>query len=388
MANSDPSRPDGGPEAAVLDSIEGLRAEDLPGLLGATAAEFGLGSVALYVADLQEQVLVSWPAGDRAAELSIDGSLAGRAYRRGEPVKGEGGMWWLPLTDGSQRLGVMSVGVNGDDRTAQVLGNRLARLAGLLVSSRRAYSDGLVNAERTQEMSMAAELRWALMPPRVMATEAVTVAGLLEPAYDIAGDSFDYALNGSTLHLAVFDAMGHGLTASRIANLAVTSYRNSRRGGRDLGTIYREMDQVVADAFGEGTFVTGHLAELDTESGLLTVLNAGHPRPLLIRDGSMHILEFEPAAPVGLGFVDAEATQLRLEPGDAVVILSDGVIEARAAGGDIFGVERVGDLAVRALAAGETIPETVRRLIHSVIDHRGIALEDDATLLLCCWHRR
>ena len=232
---------------------------------------------------------------------------------------------------------------------------------------------------------MAAELRWSLMPPRVMASEAVTVAGLLEPAYDIAGDSFDYALNDDTLHLAVFDAMGHGLTASRIANLAVTSYRNSRRRGLDLAATYRAMDRIIAEAFGDGVFVTGHFAELDTGSGQLTVLNAGHPRPLLIRHGTVHILDFEPATPVGLGFVDAEATQLRLEPGDAVLILSDGVIEARSAGGDIFGVERVGDLAVRALASGDTVPETVRRLIQSVIRHRGVALEDDATLLFCCW---
>ncbi|HEX3564938.1 MAG TPA: PP2C family protein-serine/threonine phosphatase, partial [Acidimicrobiales bacterium] len=117
----------------------------------------------------------------------------------------------------------------------------------------------------------------------------------------------------------------------------------------------------------------------------LTVLNAGHPRPLLIRNGSVHTLDFDPAAPVGLGFVEAEVTHIRLEPGDAVLVLSDGVIEARSAGGDIFGAERVGDLAVRALAGGESIPETVRRLIHSVLTHRGIGLEDDATLLLLRW---
>jgi serine phosphatase RsbU (regulator of sigma subunit) len=68
-----------------------------------------------------------------------------------------------------------------------------------------------------------------------------------------------------------------------------------------------------------------------------------------------------------------------------VLILSDGMTEARSAGGDLFGLDRVGDLAVRAIAGGESVPETVRRLIGSVLDHRGQALEDDATLLMLRW---
>jgi serine phosphatase RsbU (regulator of sigma subunit) len=68
-----------------------------------------------------------------------------------------------------------------------------------------------------------------------------------------------------------------------------------------------------------------------------------------------------------------------------VLVLSDGVIESRSAGGAMFGVERIGDLAVRAMAGGESIPETVRRLIHAVLEHRGLALEDDATLLMFSW---
>jgi hypothetical protein len=372
--------------ASVLDVLPGLKAEDIPSLLSAAAEGAGLGSVGLYLADLQEQVLVAWTGGDRSAELSIDGSLAGRAFRRMEPIKGEGGVWWFPLTDGSQRLGVMSLGSADDDDAIGQAGLRLARLAGLLIVSRLGYCDSLVTARRTQPLSMAAELRWALMPPRVMTTHSVTVAGVLEPAYDIAGDSFDYALNGDRLHLAVFDAMGHGLTASRLANLAVASYRHSRRAGLSLLATYREMDTLINEVFGDGVFVTGHLAELDVPTGRLTVLNAGHPRPLLIRGGSAHELAFEPASPVGMGLVEAEAGEVRLEPGDAVLILSDGVSEARSAGGDIFGADRVGDLAVRTLAGGETIPETTRRLILSLMEHRGLALEDDATLLLFCWH--
>lgn len=256
---------------------------------------------------------------------------------------------------------------------------------GLLITSRRLRSDGLILACRTADVSLAAELRWAMLPPRSLVSHAASIAGHLEPAYEIAGDSFDYALNDNHLHLAVFDAMGHGMAASRLANLAVGSYRNSRRCGRDLPEIYLDLDRAVADEFGDEVFVTAHLAQLDLASGMLSVVNAGHPRPQLIRGGKAHVLDFAPATPIGLGFVEAEVGQIRLEPGDLVLMVSDGVSEARSAGGDLFTEERVGEIAVRALASGETVPETVRRLVHNVLEHRAVSLEDDATMLLLQW---
>jgi serine phosphatase RsbU (regulator of sigma subunit) len=146
------------------------------------------------------------------------------------------------------------------------------------------------------------------------------------------------------------------------------------------------LEEVVLDAFGQEVFVTGHFAELDLSSGILSVLNAGHPHALVIRAGSAHGLPFPPATPVGVGSAHAEIGRTTLEPGDAILIHSDGISEAHAAGGDIFGIDRIGDLAVRALAGGETIPETVRRLIASVLEHRGTELEDDATLLMFRYH--
>ncbi|HET9732220.1 MAG TPA: PP2C family protein-serine/threonine phosphatase [Acidimicrobiales bacterium] len=371
---------------ALLDDLAGLDAADLPGRLEVAAESAGMSEVGIYLADLQEQALVPWPAPPGAEPMGIDASLPGLVFRRGIASPDGSGRWWFPLGDGHQRMGVVSVVLGSEEAEAVRAGSHLAALAGLLVVSRSAYCDDIERARRLRPLSLAAELRWATMPPRVMASPRVTVAGVLEPAYEIAGDSFDYALDQDRLRVAVFDAMGHGLDASRLVTLAITSYRHSRRSGLDLAATYRAMDEVVAGTLGEGVFVTGHMAELDTSSGRLSVLNAGHPHPLLIRGGTAHELAFPPATPVGLGFVEAEVGEVRLQPGDAVVVLSDGVIEARSAGGDIFGVERVGDLAVRALAGGETIPETVRRLIGSVLEHRGVSLEDDATLLLFSWN--
>lgn len=373
------------PLGAALDGLADLAPDGVPGWLADTAASAGFAGATVYLVDLQETVLQPWPRSAGGPER-VDSTLAGRSFQRGAPVRAGDGSWWFPVTEGGDRLGVLHLtGPTAPDDGAPVGGSRLAAVTALLISSGRLRTDSIELATRTRDVSLAAELRWSLLPPRTLTTEQVVVSGHLEPAYDIAGDSYDYALNGDTLDLAVFDAMGHGLRASRLANLAVTSYRHARRRGAEPTAMYRHMDEAILSEFGGDEFLTAHLARLQVSTGLLSVVNAGHPHPLLIRAGTAHPLHFEPATPIGLGYVTAEAGTVQLEPGDAVLIYSDGVTEARAAGGDLFGLDRVGDLAARAVGGGESIPETVRRLVSNLLSHRGVDLEDDATLVMLCW---
>jgi serine phosphatase RsbU (regulator of sigma subunit) len=74
----------------------------------------------------------------------------------------------------------------------------------------------------------------------------VAVAGAIEPAYAVGGDAFDYAINGDIAHVAIIDAMGHGLQASQMACVAIGSYRHSRRERLGLIDTHRAMDAVVA----------------------------------------------------------------------------------------------------------------------------------------------
>ncbi len=241
-------------------------------------------------------------------------------------------------------------------------------------------------ARRLRDTDLAAEMRWSMLPPLTFTNDRVAVAGMLEPAYEIAGDAFDYAVNGDVAHLAIVDAMGHGLEASRMANLAVGSYRHSRRRGLDLIETFTAMDAVVADQFGQERFVTGQLGRLDLGTGLLRWVNAGHPRPLLLRDGRpIEDLHCETSLPLGLGSVPAEVAEVALEPGDSVLFLTDGVIEARSPNGDLFGRSRLSRLWAEVSASGDVPAEIMRRLCHAVLDHQKGRLQDDATLLLLVW---
>jgi len=118
-------------------------------------------------------------------------------------------------------------------------------------------------------------------------------------------------------------------------------------------------------------------------TGRLTWVNAGHPRPLLWRSGRpADDLYCETSLPLGMGYVPAEVAEVSLEPGDAVLFLTDGVIEARSPGGEFFGRDRLAQMWLEVGAGGQLPAEVLRRLCHSILDHQEGRLQDDATLLL------
>jgi len=213
---------------------------------------------------------------------------------------------------------------------------------------------------------------------------------MLEPVYDNGGDAFDYAVNDRVLHLAVFDAMGHGLAAAGVAAFALSAYRNSRLGGHGLVSTYTTMDAAVGEQFPDRRFVTAVIAELDLDSGVLSWVSAGHPPPLLIRDARhTRTLVGQPATPLGVEFeADVpEVAQESLEPGDMLLFYSDGLTEARNSAGDMFGLQGLTKFIEREAAAGQPAPETLRRLRQTLLGRERAQLRDDATALLVEWRR-
>ena len=124
----------------------------------------------------------------------------------------------------------------------------------------------------------------------------------------------------------------------------------------------------------------------------MTWTNAGHPLPLLLRSGRVIGELHCPATPPwGLGSVFAERPapptgRDSLEPGDAVLFYTDGVIEAHAPGGEEFGLERLADLAGQHASDQLEPEEIVRQIVRSVLDHQSDPLADDATLVLVRWN--
>jgi serine phosphatase RsbU (regulator of sigma subunit) len=385
---------------SLIDESHTLHPDAVAPTIARKARLIGARSTALYLVDKQQSTLVPAPGQDPALEaLGVDTTIAGRVYRTTqshELAADEAGAvrFWLPLIDGADRLGVMSTMVDQPDAVTRGRLRQLAGLAAELIVSKSKYGDSLELAHRSGDMELAAELRWAMLPPLSYTGPLVSLAAMLAPAYEVAGDTFDYALNGDTLHVALFDAMGHGLPASRIANLAVITYRWARRRGYDLPGTMAAIDSVSRE-LGDESFATGHLATLSLTNGMLRWVNAGHPPALLLRRGSSaRELAAEASLPLGLGgSAPAHADAVRvneasLEPDDIVLFYTDGITEARSPTGELFGADRLADFLVRAAASEEPPSEMVRRLVGSVLEHQAGKLDDDATVLLVRWPRQ
>jgi Stage II sporulation protein E (SpoIIE) len=359
--------------AAVARAGEALDAED----------------VAIYLADYAQTLLVPLPDGTDRPPLEIDATLPGRAFAAIAVQEADvrpGRRLWLPLLDGAERLGVLGLTLPSVDDAIRVHCSWLATLVAELLMTKGQYTDSYVLIRRRQPMSLAAEMQWQLLPPLTFVTPRVVIAGLLEPAYEVAGDAFDYALNGNTAHLAVFDPVGHDLTASILAAVTVGSYRHSRRASLGVADTYAAVDQVIATQFGGERFVTGQLGELDCVTGRLQWVNAGHPLPLLVRRAKVvDTLACHPVPPLGLGLGRPEIATVALEPADRVLFYTDGVTEGRNLDDEPFGEARLADLLVRETLAGQPAAETMRRLAHAILAHQGRTPRDDATMVFLEW---
>jgi serine phosphatase RsbU (regulator of sigma subunit) len=274
----------------------------------------------------------------------------------------------------------------------------LASLAGIMIVAKAGYSDTYAITQRRRDMSLQAELVWALLPPRTFATDRVLVAASLEPAYEAGGDAFDYSLVGDRLHVSIFDALGHDLAAGLLASVGMASCRSTRRSGGTLAAIVDRADRAIARQFGDMRFVTAILCDLDLGTGQLSWVPCGHPPPLLIRNSKVvKELDRPPQLPLGLASLDRSGRPApsraapavvyteRLEPGDRVLLYTDGITEGRAADRIPFGVRRLGDFIIRHSDAGASAPETLRRLNRAIMDYQQGRLYDDATIVLVEW---
>jgi len=375
----------------LIDRAHEMPPQLIAPLVAEVIGVIGGRDVAVLLQDYDQLTLVPLPGRGLVLEapMAIDGSLAGRAFLRDHPVEQpmEGGVRvFTPLLDGTDRVGVLAFTVDTWDEDDRRLARHFAGLLADVLVTKGMYTDRFFQARRRRRMSLPAEMQWALLPPLIMTNAQVAVAGILEPAYDVAGDSFDYALNDDALHVAIIDAMGHGLDAAVMATVAVAAYRHARRDNVELPDLYAAMDRAIAGQFDEEHFVTVQMAHLDVGSGLMRWVNAGHPHPLLLRHRRVvRALDSPTTLPIGFGGADPQVSEVRLEPHDRVLFFTDGIIEEHLTGGELFGEKRLIDLLEKVAQEGGPVQESVRRLSHELRQARGDVTNDDATLFMLEW---
>ncbi|MEU1695124.1 PP2C family protein-serine/threonine phosphatase [Streptomyces hirsutus] len=348
---------------------------------------FGAEHVSFLFVDLIGQRLVRLPAvsGDaegHAEPIDLQGSVYDsvlQSQRQYVEPDGQGGRRVItPVTNRGDCIGVLEVTLqSADDIVLRQVREAAHALAYIIVTDRR-FTDLYHLGRRTTETSLAAEIQHQLLPsaPCCEAAQFTLAAGLI-PADDIGGDTYDYTLDSDTLHLSITDAMGHDTNSALLATLLVGALRRARRNGCDaLKQAHHAHQALLSHNRG---LATGQLLCVDLETGLCELVNAGHPWPLRLRDGTVEEVRLAVNLPFGVATPTSYRLQeLHLRPEDRLILLTDGMQERGAAAVDLASVVH----ATRALHPREA----VRSLTAAVLDACHGSLKDDATVLILDWH--
>ena len=206
--------------------------------------------MALYLVDLDQVELRALGSPPGTDVLAVDGTSAGMAFRDVEPVvewHDGGRRLWLPIVDSAERVGVLAVTDDGTVPIADWL--VLASLMGELVVSKEGYGDVISATRRRGPVSLAAELRWSLLPPLTFSSPALLISGILQPSHRVAGDAFDYSVGSHDAIVGIFDAMGHDLQAALLADMAIGGFRHARHRHWDPAAMLGYIDGVIAAQF-------------------------------------------------------------------------------------------------------------------------------------------
>ncbi|MBD3161582.1 MAG: SpoIIE family protein phosphatase, partial [Candidatus Eisenbacteria bacterium] len=245
------------------------------------------------------------------------------------------------------------------------------------------YRETLGKAVLEEELALARKIQQAFLPSRFPADLPFEVHGLNLPSKYVGGDYFDFfPLPDGTYALAIADVSGKGVPAALLASMLQASLRTLLREGVSPGRIFERVNRLVCESTAPDQFITALVGRLDPRRWTLTYCNAGHNYPFHHRSGREVSLLAVSDLLLGIdeGMTYQEHT-LRLEAGDALLLYTDGVTEARDPGGDEFGEERLGSLLVGL--AHRSAEEGIREIREEVLRFTASTdLYDDMTLLL------
>jgi serine phosphatase RsbU (regulator of sigma subunit) len=353
----------------------------LEGLADALAKEYAITEVDLLLVDYRLAALLPLLGGP---PVTRPGDAAWRCFDHQSEVL-EPQATYLPVTSRGERLGVLRY-CPAPEAAADARAE-LAEVAALLaheLQSAAAGTDRYTIAARTRRLTVAAEMQWELLPGRSRIRPSFSLAGQLEPAYAVRGDTFDWAEHAGRLYLTMLNGMGEGIDAALLSALATHALRNARRAGLDLADQAALADQAVFAQHRGGAYVSALLLELDLTAGEVTAVDAGSPRMLVLRAGEVADQHLEAQFPLGM-FETSEYTPQRfgLHTGDRLFMVSDGVFDAP---GTVGGYGEAALYRFIRRTASMAPLQAVRSLLGDLRTYVGHAdLEDDAVAVCVDW---
>lgn len=365
-------------------ALAGAPADEILERLAETLAkEYAVTEVELFLVDYRLSALVPLITG---APVTRPGDPAWRSFDHQAEVA-DGPARYLPVTSRGERRGVLRVAPVPVDT------GELAEIATLLAHELQSAGQGTDRykmAARTRRLTLAAEMQWELLPGRSRSRPSFGLAGQLEPAYAVRGDTFDWAELDGKLYLTVLNGMGEGVGAAMLSSLTTYALRNARRAGLPLADQASLADQAIFAEHRGASHVAALMLELDTATGVVQAVDAGSPRLLRLRDGEVSDQELEAQFPLGMFEAsDYLPQRFELRARDRLFVVSDGVFDATAPGGDNPIVGRYGEAALRRFVrrTNSLAPlQAVRSLLGDLRAFLADAeLDDDAVAVCLDW---
>jgi serine phosphatase RsbU (regulator of sigma subunit) len=348
-------------------------------LAEALAAQYDIADVDLLLVDYRLAALLPLLNGP---PVSRPGDPAWRCFDHQSEVSA-GTATYLPVTARGERMGVLRLSPAPGSAEVRAELAEVATLLGHELQAAGAGTDRYTMAARTRRLTLAAEMQWELLPGRSRSRPSFNLAGQLEPAYAVRGDSFDWAEQDGRLYLSVLNGMGDGVAAAQLTALATYALRNARRAGLALADQASLADQAIFAEHKGAVSVEVLMLEVDLATGDALVVDAGSPRMLLLRDGGVLDQPLDRQFPLGMFESSEYAPQrLALRTGDRIFVVSDGIFDAAAATG------RYGDSALHRFVrrTGALAPlQAVRSLLGDLRTFVGTDLDDDAAAVCVDW---
>src|SRR5215217_4525331 len=263
----------------LLSAVEAAPPVAAADVIGAALTEtLGATDVSFLIADYSGRSLIRLAhvgakgghgsaSRERTEVVPLAGTPHGKALAAQEiqTLADQGGSrLFAPVTSRGEAVGVLELGLADapDEQTVDVVTHAAHALAYVVIANRR-FTDLYEWGQRSLPLSLEAEIQHRLLPGSYTCEAGqFTLAGWLEPAGDVGGDTFDFSVERDTLHLSMTDAMGHTLDAALLATVLVGALRHARRRGVDLAEQARLADGALSDQASDGQFVTGLLVRI------------------------------------------------------------------------------------------------------------------------------
>ncbi len=292
-----------------------------------------------------------------------------------------------PLMIGNSVVGVLYVdylftqrAISEDDVR---LVAQIGRFAAIKLETTRLREEAIQKRIMDEELKMASGIQRRLLPAAPTGVNGFTFVGKNEPCRTVSGDYYDFAVrpNGK-VYFVIGDVSGKGVTAGLMMAGLQVAFRIFSKSDPDPATLVTQLNVALKENLPQSKFVTLFLGRLDTNTGVVEYVNAGHTPPLYLhKHGATELTDSDLLLGV-ISRAEFVNRELRLEPGDSLVLFTDGVTEARNLGGDDLGTDQIGEALVKLHGTdANTIAASVNE---TVLHHVGDAenLDDDVTLVI------